>query len=94
MEEAKGGTSHKGAIVAIFRRLERYEAWQREIMGNSDFELKTETFGRKLLLDFMKYIEHEYTYYTKYPDFYSRFEIYRQTMRPHPEIPLAVEGQD
>ena len=82
LEEAKGGTSHKGAIMAIFRRLERYEAWQREIMGNSSFELRTETFGRKLLLDFMKYIEHEYTYYTKYPDFYSRFKIYRQTMRP------------
>lgn len=27
LEEAKGGTSHKEAIVAIFRRLERYEAW-------------------------------------------------------------------
>ena len=44
--------------------------------------LKTETFGREQLLDFMKYIENEYTYYVKYTDFYSKFEIYRQTMRP------------
>ena len=80
--EGKGKKLHKEAIIAVFRRLRRYEAWQREIMGNKSFELKTETFGREQLLDFMKYIENEYTYYVKYTDFYSKFEIYRQTMRP------------
>lgn len=38
----------------------------------------------------MKYIENEYTYYVKYTDFYSKFEIYRQTMRPSSKIQLAV----
>lgn len=82
MEEAKGGTEHKGAIRAIFRRLHRYEVVQREIFGNKDFKLDLETFGSEGLLNYMRYVEQEYTLYIRYPKVLAQFELYQSTMRP------------
>ena len=75
LREVKNGAESKGAITAIFRRLHRYEAWQREMEGHKDFVLRVEDFGADELERFMKYITEEYTYFANNPDFFSRFEI-------------------
>ena len=82
LREVKNGAESKGAITSMFRRLHRYEAWQREMEGRKDFVLRVEDFGADELERFMKYITEEYTYFANNPDFFSRFEIYRNTMKP------------
>lgn len=82
LRETKNGKECKGAVIAIFRRLHRYEAWQREKEGRKNFVLCVEDFGADELERFMKYITEEYTYFVNNPDFFSRFEIYRNTMKP------------
>ena len=67
---------------AIYRRLQRYEAWQREMEGRKDFHLSTETFGAGELEGYMRYVQNEYSYFVEHPDFFSRFDIYHSTMRP------------
>jgi integrase len=70
------------AYRAIYRRLQRYETWQREMEGRNDFTLSTETFGAGELESYMRYVQNEYCYFVEHPDFFSRFEVYRSTMRP------------
>lgn len=82
LKEVKNGKECKGAVTAIFRRLHRYEAWQREKEGRKGFVLRVEDFGADELERFMKYITEEYTYFVNNPDFFSRFEIYHNTMKP------------
>lgn len=82
LREVKNGAESKCAITSIFRRLHRYEAWQKEMEGRKDFVLRIENFGADELERFMKYITEEYTYFANNPDFFSRFEIYRNTMKP------------
>lgn len=82
LREVKNGKECKGAVTAIFRRLHRYEAWQREKEGRKGFSLQVENFGADELERFMKYITEEYTYFVNNPDFFSHFEIYHNTMKP------------
>ncbi len=80
-KEAKGKVGAE-AYRAIYRRLMRYEAWQQEKEGRTGFSLSTETFGADELERYMKYIQNEYSHFVECPDFFSRFDIYRSTMRP------------
>ena len=60
LREVKNGAESKCAITSIFRRLHRYEAWQKEMEGRKDFVLRIENFGADELERFMKYITEEY----------------------------------
>lgn len=75
-------TKNNDGIKAVFRRLQRMEAWTREMCGQHDFRFETETFGAEQLEAYMKYVTEEYDLYVKHPDFFARFNLYHATMRP------------
>ena len=75
-------TKNASGIRAVFRRLERLEAWKREMEGDTDFRYEVSTFGAEQLEEYMKYVTEEYDLYVKHPDFFAKFELYHSTMRP------------
>jgi integrase len=80
--DAKSGTEHTGAIRAIFRRLVRYEAWQRKFEGRTNFVLIAEEFGEEELHRFLEYSADEYKYFVQQPDFFAQFDLYRNRIKP------------
>lgn len=75
-------TKNASGIRAVFRRLERLEAWKREMEGDTDFRYEVSTFGAEQLEEYMKYVTEEYDLYVKHPDFFAKFGLYHSTMRP------------
>ena len=75
-------TKNASGIRAVFRRLERLEAWKREMEGDTDFRYEVSTFGAEQLEEYMRYVTEEYDLYVKHPDFFAKFELYHSTMRP------------
>ena len=52
-------TKNASGIRAVFRRLERLEAWKREMEGDTDFRYEVSTFGAEQLEEYMKYVTEE-----------------------------------
>ena len=52
-------TKNASGIRAVFRRLERLEAWKREMEGNTDFRYEVSTFGAEQVEEYMKYVTEE-----------------------------------
>ena len=71
------------------KKLQRYEAFMREIEGREDFALYIETIRPEDYLAFREYIINEHVYYDEYPEFYDRFHLSR---RPKPLSSTAVIG--
>lgn len=76
------GSVDNAPLVAVFRRLRRYEAWQRDMEHRKGFTLTVDDFGSNELERFMRYVGEEYNHFVAHPDFFSGFELYRSTMRP------------
>ena len=47
-------TKNASGIRAVFRRLERLEAWKREMEGDTDFRYEVSTFGAEQLEEYMR----------------------------------------
>ncbi len=69
--------SPKSALVykPTIKKLQRYEAYKREIEGKEGFTLYCETIRPEDYLDFREYVINEYIHYSDYPEFYERFNI-------------------
>lgn len=68
----------KGSVLAYkptIKKLQRYEAFKREIEGKEGFTLYCETIRPEDYLDFREYIINEYIYYNDYPEFYEKFDM-------------------
>ena len=68
----------KGSVLAYkptIKKLQRYEAFKREIEGKEGFTLYCETIRPEDYLDFREYIINEYVYYNDYPEFYEKFDM-------------------
>lgn len=68
----------KGSVLAYkptIKKLQRYEAFKREIEGKEGFTLFCETIRPEDYLDFREYIINEHIYYSDYPEFYEKFDI-------------------
>lgn len=57
------------------KKLQRYEAYKREIEGKEGFTLYQETIRPEDYLDFREYVTKEHIYYKDYPEFYKQFNI-------------------
>ena len=69
--------SPKSALVykPTIKKLQRYEAYKREIEGEEGFTLYCETIRPKDYLDFREYVINEYIHYKDYPEFYEQFNL-------------------
>lgn len=68
----------KGSVNAYkptIKKLQRYEAFKREIEGNKGFALYCETIRPEDYLDFREYVINEYIYYNDYPEFFEQFNM-------------------
>ena len=68
----------KGSALAYrptIKKLQRYEAFKREIEGKEGFTLYCETIRPEDYLDFREYVINEHIYYNDYPEFYEKFNI-------------------
>lgn len=68
----------KGSVNAYkptIKKLQRYEAFKREIEGKKGFALYCETIRPEDYLDFREYVINEYIYYNDYPEFYEQFNM-------------------
>ncbi len=69
-----GGTRQtKAQIENLQRKLTRYIAYNREILGKSDFNLFVENISLEDLNDFRDYIVAENQLHLEHPDFFSRY---------------------
>ena len=69
-----GGTRQtKAQIENVLRKLTRYIAYNREILGKSDFNLFVENISLEDLNDFRDYIAAESQLYLEHLDFYSQY---------------------
>ena len=57
------------------KKLQRYEAYKREIEGKGNFTLYCETIRPEDYLDFREYVINEYVHYNDYPEFYEQFNL-------------------
>ena len=57
------------------KKLQRYEAYKREIEGMEDFALYSESARPEDYLDFREYVINEYIHYKEYPEFYKQFNL-------------------
>ena len=57
------------------KKLQRYEAFKRDIEGKEGFTLYCETIRPEDYLDFREYVIHEHEYYDDYPEFYEQFDF-------------------
>ena len=57
------------------KKLQRYEAYKREIEGKKGFTLYCETIRPEDYLDFREYVINEYIHYNEYPEFYKQFNL-------------------
>ena len=64
--------SPKSALVykPTIKKLQRYEAYKKEIEGKEGFTLYCETIRPEEYLDFREYVINEYIHYNDYPEFY------------------------
>ncbi len=78
--------SPKSALVykPTIKKLQRYEAYKREIESKDGFTLFCETIRPEDYLDFREYVINEYIHYNNYPEFYERFNL-----GMHPPKPLS-----
>lgn len=63
------------AYKPTIKKLQRYEAYKREIEGKEGFTLYQETIRPEDYLDFREYVTKEHIYYKDYPKFYEKFNI-------------------
>ena len=80
----------KGSVNAYkptVKKLQRHQAFKREIEGQKDFALYSETIRPEDYLDFREYVINEYIYYNDYPEFYEQFHI-----DAHPPKQLSSTG--
>lgn len=57
------------------KKLQRYEAYKREIEGVEDFALYSESARPEDYLDFREYVINEYIHYREHPEFYKQFNL-------------------
>ena len=69
--------SPKSALVykPTIKKLQRYEAYKKEIEGKEGFTLYCETIRPEEYLDFREYVINEYIHYNDYPEFYEQFNL-------------------
>lgn len=69
--------SPKSALVykPTIKKLQRYEAYKREMEGKKGFTLYCETIRPEEYLDFREYVINEYVHYNDYPEFYEQFSL-------------------
>jgi integrase len=69
--------SPKSALVykPTIKKLQRYEAYKREMEGKDGFTLYCETIRPEDYLDFREYVINEHLLYKDYPEFYEQFSI-------------------
>ena len=63
------------------KKLQRYEAYKREVEGMDDFALYSESARPEDYLDFREYVINEYIHYNEYPEFYKQFNLGAYTPR-------------
>lgn len=65
--------------AAVYRptvkKLQRFEAYMREIEGRDGFTLYCETIRPEDYLEFREYVINEHIYYNDYPEFYEQFKL-------------------
>jgi len=72
--EQHGGTKNtKAQIVGLQRKITRYIAYNREILGDTDFNLFVETITVEDMNDFRDYMVSEHSLYNEQPAFYSQY---------------------
>jgi len=69
----KGTKNTKAQIVGLRRKITRYIAYNRKILGDSDFNLFVETISVEDMNDFRDYMVSEHSLYEEQPDFYARY---------------------
>ena len=69
--------SPKSALVykPTIKKLQRYEAYKREVEGEEGFTLYCETIRPEDYIDFREYVINEYIHYNDYPEFYEQFNL-------------------
>lgn len=69
----QGTKQTKAQIEGLRRKLARYIAYNREILGDKDFNLFIETMSVEDMNDFRDYVFSEHILYKEHPDFYARY---------------------
>ena len=69
----EGTKQTKGQIENLYRKLTRYVAYNREIMGDKEFNLFVETISLEDMNDFRDYVANEHLLYLEHPDFYKDY---------------------
>lgn len=73
IEQHEGTKNTKSQIVGLQRKITRYIAYNREIPGETDFNLFVETISVEDMNDFRDYMVSEHSLYEEHPDFYARY---------------------
>lgn len=69
----EGTKQTKAQIEGLRRKLARYVAYNREVIGDNDFNLFVETITVEDMNDFRDYIINEHTLFAEHPKFYARY---------------------
>ena len=73
INQHEGTRQTKGQIENLHRKLTRYVAYNREIMGDKEFNLFVETISLEDMNDFRDYVANEHLMYIEHPDFYKDY---------------------
>lgn len=73
INQHEGTRQTKGQIENLHRKLTRYVAYNREIMGDKEFNLFVETISLEDMNDFRDYVANEHLLYLEHPDFYKDY---------------------
>lgn len=69
----EGTKQTKGQIENLYRKLTRCVAYNREIMGDKEFNLFVETISLEDMNDFRDYVANEHLLYLEHPEFYKDY---------------------
>lgn len=73
ISQHEGTKQTKAQIENVYRKLARYVAYRREIVGIEDFNLFVENITLEDMNDFRDYVVNEHLLYMEYPEFYKDY---------------------
>lgn len=73
IKQHEGTKQTKCQIENVYRKLTRYVAYKREVVGDKDFNLFVENISLEDMNDFRDYVANEHLLYVEYPEFYKDY---------------------
>lgn len=68
-----GTKQSRAALESFARRMERYIAYHKDVLGDKNFRVYVEMLTMDDMIDFREYIANEYNLRQEHPDFYEQF---------------------